>query len=411
MSYSDQYTSSPFDQDLAESLGLTWVPWVGKNYANLPESRKVLIVAESHYTNEQDAEKMTLTVEQIMGDKSYTRAVVSESLINAEWTTRTLSTMHQLFYSPNDRDAFWNDVAYFNLIQRPMWYRDGNPERPAWQDFWAGWEAFLKVVEILKPDHILFIGVEAANHFNGFMAHHGRDHLSIQWAEKVGSAYARTASLSVDEKQIPLHFIKHCGSYFSTDRWSDYLHRNARDLMASLAFSAGVEISSSPTQSLHVLGIAKSSLNLRGAKEQKLELDFLRLAYAVRELREAGEEAIGYLLVLVPDVARTAERWCEKYTTGEGVVILCEPIEGETLEALLKEKADNALGLLQALDFDQVSRALSLANIGKELGERALHKFIDHRHVGISPLQDNIPREQLPLQVKWDFYGTIDLGN
>ena len=177
--------------------------------------------------------------------------------------------------------------------------------------------------------------------------------------------------------------------------------------MASLALSAGADITPAPIQRLHVLGMAKSSLNLQGAREQKLELDFLRLAYAVRELREAGEEAIGYLLVLVPDIAKTAAGWCEKYTTGEGVVILCEPIEGETLEALLKEKANNALGLLQPLDFDQANRALSLANIGKELGERALQKVIESRHSGISPLHENTPQKQLPLQVNWDYYGTL----
>lgn len=352
-----------------------------------------------------------MRVEETVANKSYTRAVVSESLVGAEWSTRTLSTMHQLFYTPQDRDAFWSDVAFFNIVQRPMWYRDGNPERPTWEDFWAGWEAFIKVVEILKPDHILFIGVEAANHFNGFMSRHEREHVEVKWAEKVGSAYARTANLLIDGKVTPLHFIKHCGSYFSTDRWSEYLHRSAPELMASLAISAGVDISSTPTRRLHVLGMAKSSLNLKGAKEQKLELDFLRLAYAVRELREAGEEAIGYLLVLVPDIARTATGWCEKYTTGEGVVILCEPIEGETLEALLKEKADNALGLLQPLDFDQANRALSLANIGKELGERALQKVIESRHNGISSLHEKTSREQLPLQVNWDYYGTLPTEN
>ena len=36
----------------------------------------------------------------------------------------------------------------------------------------------------------------------------------------------------------------------------------------------------------HILGMAKSNLNLRGAKAQKLELDYLRLIYAVKGIRE-----------------------------------------------------------------------------------------------------------------------------
>ena len=372
---------------------------------NLPKDRKVLIVAESHYTNEQDPAKVPMWVEGALGDQTYTREVVSTCLINRAWPNRTLGTMHQLFYSPDNRANFWGDVAFFNIVQRPMWYRDGNPERPTWEDFLAGWKAFLAVVEILKPDHVLFIGVEAANHFNGFMFHHGQDHVAVEWAEKVGSAYARKASLSVDGTQIPLHFIKHCGSYFSTDRWSDYLHRNAPDLMASLAASAGIAPRVTTTRQLHVLGMAKSFLDLRGAKAPKLELDFLRLAYAVRELREAGEEAVGYLMVLVPEVAKAIEVWRDKYSTGESVVVLCEEPEGENLEALIKEKANNALGFITDRRFEEAEREPSLADLGKQLGETALLKAVKARHQGLSP------SSKFPFGIQWDYYGTLPAEN
>lgn len=403
MNYNDPYTSSPFDQALADASNVTWVPWVGKNYANLPGKRRVLIVGESHYSNENDPKKATAEIAERLNDKSYTRAIVSESLVGDEWTTRTLSTLHQLFYSPSNRAAFWGDVAFFNIIQRPLWYRPGNPERPTWEDFRSGWEAFLAVVEILKPDHVLFIGVEAANHFNGFMAEYGHKHVAVKWPEKVGSVYARSASLAVDDRWTPLHFIKHCGSYFSTDRWSDYLHRNAPDLMASLAASAGAEPPAKSPRRLHVLGMAKSSLDLRGAKAPKLELDFLRLAYAVRELREAGEEAIGYLLVLVPKVAKTAESWRDKYSTGEGVVVLCEELEGEDLDALIKEKAANAIGFITNHQFDEAEKELSLADLGKRLGEASLVRSINERHQELQPSAD------FPFGVQWDYYGVLAL--
>jgi hypothetical protein len=405
MSYSDPYTFSPFDQQLADTSELSWVPWVGRNYANLPESRKVLIVAESHYSNEQDRSNATLSIKERVGYKTYTRAVVSESLIGADWTTRTLSTMHQLFYSPVDRDAFWNDVAFFNIVQRPMWYRDGNPERPTWEDFWAGWEAFLKAVEILKPDHVLFIGVEAANHFNGFMHKHGHEHIAVEWAEKVGSAYARTANLSLDAHQIPLHFIKHCGSYFSTDRWSDYLHRNSPDLMASLAISAGVKPHEPASRQLHVLGMAKSSLNLRGAKEQKLELDFLRLAYAVRDLQESGDAAIGYLMVLDPEVAEAASTWIDRYQCGEAVVVLCCQPSPSDQDFLAVEKADNAVGFLS----DAHDRGLAHANFDKGLGGKQLRAAIEERHGAITPLHEVLTPGSMPLRIAWDYYGTLPI--
>ena len=54
----------------------------------------------------------------------------------------------------------------------------------------------------------------------------------------------------------------------------------------------------SQISNMHILGMAKSSLTLKGAKASKLELDFFKLAFAVSVLRTSGEQAIGYLQVL-----------------------------------------------------------------------------------------------------------------
>lgn len=59
----------------------------------------------------------------------------------------------------------------------------------------------------------------------------------------------------------------------------------------------------------HVLGMAKSHLDLKGAKGPKLELDFLRLVYAVKELRARGDQANGYLLVMEEDIASRVKSW------------------------------------------------------------------------------------------------------
>ena len=52
----------------------------------------------------------------------------------------------------------------------------------------------------------------------------------------------------------------------------------------------------------HILGMAKSHLDLRGAKAPKLELDYLHLIYAVKEIREKGESAQGYLVVMTEEI-------------------------------------------------------------------------------------------------------------
>ena len=49
---------------------------------------------------------------------------------------------------------------------------------------------------------------------------------------------------------------------------------------------------------MQILGMAKSHLDLEGAKGPKLELDFLKIAYALAWLNVIGESGKGYLLVL-----------------------------------------------------------------------------------------------------------------
>ena len=394
-----------FDPALAAISGLTWLPWVGSNYATLPEGRRVLIVAESHYSHDDDLEKAKQLYEQQKSDQNFTRDVAKESLIDAECETPTFRNMHRLFYGPEDRENFWNQLCFYNFVQELMRFEGGVLTRPKWEDFWKGWEVFVQVVGVLKPDHVLFIGVEAANHFNGFMTRHKHEHVSAEWAEKVGMAYARTACLTIEGTEVPLHFIKHCGSYFSIERWLDYLHREARPLMSAIAASAGATLPEIPTSRLHILGMAKSSLDLRGAKGPKLELDFLRLAYAVRDFREAGEDAIGYLMVLDSSVAETAARWAEKYRTEDAIAVLCCEPGSIDRELLVVEKTNNAIGFLPDLAIRNLDRKLAFAHFGKNLGEESLIKSIEERHPGIIRSYD------FPLGIHWDFYGTLNIVN
>ena len=159
------------------------------------------------------------------------------------------------------------------------------------------------------------------------------------------------------------------------------------------------------SRQLHVLGMAKSSLDLRGAKGPKLELDFLRLAYAVSSLRTAGGNAVGYLAVLDTRVAETTSVWIEKYHTGDQVSILCCIPKGPDIEWLMKEKAGNSVGFLPARLLANHERKLAVANFGRDLGEKHLKEAIEERHPGI------IPSANFPLGINWDYYGTVIMPN
>jgi hypothetical protein len=153
---------------------------------------------------------------------------------------------------------------------------------------------------------------------------------------------------------------------------------------------------------MHVLGMAKSSLCLKGAKASKLELDFFKLAFAVAQLRATNEQAVGYLQVLSAAARDRAVGWIAKYQTGDAVNILYAAPDDAKLVTLAAEKVRNAAGLLATPNADRAS--LSLASFGRELGESALLQEVLARHPTVERVED---RSRFPQRIDWDYYGVV----
>jgi len=152
------------------------------------------------------------------------------------------------------------------------------------------------------------------------------------------------------------------------------------------------------TRKKHILGMAKSSLNLKGGKGPKLELDFLRLVYAVQHLRARGDYAKGYLLVMTEDIRKRAKSWIGKYEAGDTIVIdIPPPLPPDKQEALEAEKKRNAGAINPGSPGDAV------AVLGKQLGEDALRKLIEL----YEPEVREVKNESAFPDIRWDFYGQV----
>ena len=214
-----KYCSTAFDSDFNGTTELTWLPWVGRCFLERPQNARLLIVGESHYDWEEDGSKDDLQ------KPKFTRRVVSEHAINREHRkdrTYTFDNLSLLLFGTGqyERERFWSDVAFYNLVQRPM---KDKSERPSGEDFVSGWSTFADVIPILKPSHALFIGVSAFNCFN---------FTEVQYPEKISRTWARKASISTGSKTVALIGVQHTSRYFSWCRWRDYLGRHYRDLTA-----------------------------------------------------------------------------------------------------------------------------------------------------------------------------------
>jgi hypothetical protein len=212
--------------------GLTWLPWVGRRFAERSPNRRLLVVGESHYYRGDTPEQREADRIGYLKDRQSTREVVSEALVNQAWgRIKTLDTIPKLLFKTTgiDHQRLWTDTAYYNFVQRPMDIYQ--KEQPTGDDFVAGWRVFSEIVRIIQPSHCLFIGVSAANSFNFSMANLNLSFDNVSWPQKIGTTWARVAKLKFHEMTTELIFVRHLGSYFNWNEWHDYLQSQHVDFM------------------------------------------------------------------------------------------------------------------------------------------------------------------------------------
>jgi len=154
----------------------------------------------------------------------------------------------------------------------------------------------------------------------------------------------------------------------------------------------------------HILGMAKSFLDLKGARSPKLELDYLRLVYAVKDLRKSGDGAQGYLVVLTPEISECVKRWENKYRGKDCVTVIDISLPNPIKNRLKLEKENNKAGMVAGATGGK-ARGRSSANLGRQTGEYALTDAILELEPRVKQIRDE---NKFPCYVRWDFYGTVD---
>ena len=151
----------------------------------------------------------------------------------------------------------------------------------------------------------------------------------------------------------------------------------------------------------HILGMSKLYIDFKGAKGPKLELDYLRLVYAVKEMRKQGENAQGYLVVMTDEMVSRVSQWEYKYQGKGHVEVISASLADRIRHKLENEKAANLAGMIEGLIGDKAA-GRSNAYIGREIGEGALTEIIQRLEPNIQRVWDE---NKFPLGIRWDFYG------
>lgn len=155
----------------------------------------------------------------------------------------------------------------------------------------------------------------------------------------------------------------------------------------------------------YILGMAKSYFDLKGGRRAGLELDYLRLLYAVNDLRKHGESAQGYLVVLKPQIWKRVKKWESKYRSTDCVkVVVDESLAGDVEDRLKQEKARNKDGMVAGATGREVG-GRSSASFGQQIGEDALRNTIASLEPNVKLLKDE---NKFPYGIRWDFCGSVD---
>lgn len=151
----------------------------------------------------------------------------------------------------------------------------------------------------------------------------------------------------------------------------------------------------------HILGMAKRYLDLKGSRARNLELDYLRLAYAVKELRRRGDDAQGYLLVMSDEIRGRTEAWRSKYQVEDAVLVGVSNHSQDELAMIEEEVIRNKEGMVGGTQ-GVGAEGRSDATAGARLGERELRRLIEEHE---TPVREVSNIRQYPFDIRWDFYG------
>lgn len=218
--------STDYDKQFAETENLTWYPWIGKNYPNA--ERKILIIGESHYAENEDGTPDKECKEAFIQNANFTREII-ETIAFGENSWNFFKRIEDLF-DVQDKQYFWSNIAYFNLLQTPVLKKDDVKEKK--DNYPMGWNAFLEIVNIIKPTDCIVMGLGSDRGFGKVMSEHKLKY-SINDLEKITDARPRYATIDLEYKEnFELFFIQH--SRTKIEPWKNFLQEKLTDVMQFL---------------------------------------------------------------------------------------------------------------------------------------------------------------------------------
>lgn len=215
-----------FDNEFDSVNLLLRYPWVGVNYTN--SKHHVLLLGDSHYATNDDGTHSEIEEIRFKTDKESTRETINCAIDNfceqgSSWKMFNGLLNTFINTTPEAVKAFFGKVAFYNFIQEPMKYRDSKPTAMQKRE---GWQCLAKVVEILEPDFIIFIGTR--NWYGLEVQKMGE----LKWEGiKISNCQPATGSINTSIGNTPLALIHHTSQGYNPLLWRNYLKEKAPEIV------------------------------------------------------------------------------------------------------------------------------------------------------------------------------------
>ena len=191
---------------------INFLPWIGKHYSTTGfAGKRILALGESHYCDKSlDAtEDITQKVIADLFDPQSEHEAYKNT-----YTKFAEALLGRNALTFEDKERFWNSIAFYNYVQVPM---AGARVAPSQKDFRDSEAAFFDVLETLRPDIVIVWGSRLYNNLpQGGLQGDDLRAPDGHWVET-------WRYFLKDGKEVKVVPIMHPSSSFSPDFWHQFL--------------------------------------------------------------------------------------------------------------------------------------------------------------------------------------------
>lgn len=185
-------------------------PWVGKNYQQGIQGKKIMVLGESHYADHECDENFTT---EIIADHFLNPADPHEGWKNTYTKFERALAGHEL--SQTEKEELWNSFLFYNFIQEPL---TGARMKPTEEQYKAAQIPFLEVLEEYQPDCVIVWGDRLYNS----LPQCGKigEYITGQFWEKETWKYQL-----LNGHEVTVMAIQHPSGGFSWDAWHEMISK------------------------------------------------------------------------------------------------------------------------------------------------------------------------------------------